>query len=177
MSLILYKQKKLRKPFASLKGVWASKPMCCCLCCFSRHPMLKCIAGLHISMLIRRYTCFHKNMQVCVHPSVLDALTTPQLLPSASFRRHNFSRLIIAVNHCCLPTVFYPAAPLCPCPLPPTLLRARLATARRNELSCIWETEWKEERGFKSCWWAHCLLWRRLSRSSLEHWWYSVDLD
>lgn len=63
-----------------------------------------------------------------------------QLLPSASFHRHNFSRLIIAVNHRTLPVVFfffYPAASLCPCPLPPTLLRARLDTARHNESSCI----------------------------------------
>ena len=124
------------------------------------------------------FLCPYIVTLVCVYPSVLDALTTPQLLPSASFRRHNFSRLIIAVNHCCLPTVFYPAAPLCPCPLPPTLLRARLATARRNELSCIWETGWKEETGFKSRWWAHCSLWwRLLSPSNLERWGYFVDLD
>lgn len=55
-------------------------------------------------------------MHVCVYPRVLDALATARLLPSASFRRHNFSRLIIAVNHCCLPTVFLPSSPFVPLP-------------------------------------------------------------
>lgn len=93
------------------------------------------------------------HVHVCVYHSVRDCVTNPQLLPSASFRRHNFSKLIIAVNHCCLPTLFffffYPEAPLCPCPLPPTLLRPRLATARRNELSCRWEPGGSRREGIQ----------------------------
>lgn len=55
-------------------------------------------------------------MHVCVYPRVRDALATPRFLPSAPFRRHNFSGLIIAVNHCCLPTVFLPSSPFVPLP-------------------------------------------------------------
>lgn len=105
-------------------------------------------------------------MQV-LRASKYAALETPQLLPSASFCLRNFTRLIIAVNHCRLPAVlfiyiyiFYPAASLCPCPPPPTLLRARLATARHNESSCTWETAWGGEWGFKGRWWARCRLCR-----------------
>lgn len=93
------------------------------------------------------------HVHVCVYLGALDCVTNPQLLPSASFRRHNFSKLIIAVNHCRLLTLFffffYPEAPLCPCPLPPTLLRARLATARRNELSCRWVPGGRRREGIQ----------------------------
>lgn len=38
---------------------------------------------------------------------------------------------------------------MCPCPLPPTLLRPRLATARRNELSCRWEPGGSRREGIQ----------------------------
>lgn len=71
----------------------------------------KCRVGVY---MLCSYSTTLVCIKTCQLPSVLDALQTPRLLPSAFFRRHDFCRLIITVNHCCLPTVFfYTRRPLC----------------------------------------------------------------
>lgn len=62
-------------------------------------------------MPIRCDTCLHKNMHVGVHPSVLDALTTPQLLPSAQLQQANYSRQSLLSPHS-----FLPSSPFVPLP-------------------------------------------------------------
>lgn len=104
--------------------------------------------------------CISKCTRCCVNTP-----TPPlSLVPSAQLQQANYSRQSLLSPHSFFFVFFYPAAPLCPCPLPPTLLTARLATARRrNELHCIWERErvWKEEGGdSRCCWWVllHALM-------------------
>lgn len=84
----------------------------------------------------RDLLCIKMCMFVCFQ-SAVDTLATPRLLPSASFRRHHFNRLIITVNHRHRPVVFpFPRRQpsLCPCPMPPTpLSQISYSQARRVE--------------------------------------------
>lgn len=85
--------------------------------------------------LSRDLLCIKMCVFVCF-PSVVGTPATPRLLPSASFRRHNCNRLIITVNHCRRPVVFFfprRQPPLCPCPPPPTpLSQISYSQARRR---------------------------------------------
>lgn len=100
--------------------------------------------GFHIQMqgrsvyvmLIQHDTCLHKNVPAseCTRRTPNTPAPPLGLLPSARLLQANYNRQSLLSPHSFF---LYPAAPLCPCPMPPTLLTARLATARRNELSCI----------------------------------------
>lgn len=76
--------------------------------------------------------CVSQHGRLCHKPSAPPL----GLVPSTQLQQANYNRQSLLSPHAFF--FFYPEAPLCPCPLPPTLLRPRLATARRNELSCRW---------------------------------------
>lgn len=81
------------------------------------------------------YLCVSQHARLCHKPSAPPL----GLVPSTQLQQANYNRQSLLSPHAFFFFFFSPEAPLCPCPLPPTLLRPRLATARRNELSCRWE--------------------------------------
>lgn len=87
--------------------------------------------------------CVSQHVRLCHKPS------DPPLglVPSTQLQQANYNRQSLPSPHAFF--FFYPEAPLCPCPLPPTLLRPRLATARRNELSCRWELGGSRREGIQ----------------------------
>lgn len=76
----------------------------------------------------------HKNVHVCVFPSAADTPTT-RLLTSASFRLHNFNRLIITVNHWHRPVAFFFPSSTHFVPLPAA------AHAAWSQISCSYELQ------------------------------------
>lgn len=91
-------------------------------------------------MPIRCDTCLHKNMHVGVHPSVLDALTTPQLLPSAQLQQANYSRQSLLSPHS-----FLPSSPFVPLPTAAHTAQSQISYSLAQRAA--YERESEKKRG------------------------------
>lgn len=100
------------------------------------------------SYCVAKSTCTYLCVSQCVRLSHKPSALPLGLVPSTQLQQANYSRQSLLSPHAFF-FFFYPEAPLCPCPLPPTLLRPRLATARHNELSCRWEPGGSRREGIQ----------------------------